>query len=159
MRIVARFGLGLPVFAISGVVAFGSITEISNTVYVVPMVQTQSASLPVSAHASAFLDASKGKWNVPQETALIVPGFQDPGFAGGSPARLAAENAGRRLPAVEQTNPGQASNSTPERPDLVVLRKPQKAVVARAPRVAPRPAAQARTNTRFKMPWQTGVFQ
>lgn len=159
MRVAALLGLGLPVLAVSGVVAYGSIREISKSLSPAPIVQEDVPVMIVSQRAASFLNAGKANWKVPEEAALVLPAVLDQpsamsqpvAFERTSPTAALSDNAGLK----EQDVP---SNRTPERPEPVVFHTVPS--LAKVPVTQERPAAvEPGAERAFKMPWQTGVFQ
>lgn len=167
MRIISLLGLGLPVLAVSGAVAYGSIREISRSLAPAPVAQSSAATLfpPVAQRnsvptqaAQAFVAAGQSVWDIPQPATNEAPRFADDILSTASIVALSSseqDGAARDAspiygtPVVEEASAG--SFGPVRQPRVVVTSKP------RAER--PRPAVENRAKRSFKMPWQTGIFQ
>jgi hypothetical protein len=168
MRILVLLGLGLPVVAVSGAVAYGSVTQITHSFKAqrapAPAVVAQTVPARPSEAAQSFVLASTGSWEMTPE----------------APLQEAAERPGLdNLLGEDATGTAQAlmGNSVPERPDppeidvAVVTERPiavapqvvRPRVVVSADRRPAQELREQRTNQNrkreFRMPWQTGVFQ
>ncbi len=159
MRIFALLGLGLPVLAVSGAVAYGSIREISRSFSPAPVAQTIVAPAGPSSKALAFVAAGQAEWDMPQNATFMAPGFQDTGIDTAAPTGLASpDNAPDRPREFDhESNEATAVALVP----TVRSAPPKPRVIVTATRSAARPQAttQARAKRPFKMPWQTGIFQ
>ena len=160
MRIVALVGLGLPVLAVSGAVAFGAISEISRSLKPSPSVQSSVSAPMATSNAISFVAAGKAEWGVQEETALIMPGFQDPAIGSANTSTLGKPDIGTSKtieinpPVVEMLAAAikpMATHADKNAPRVIVTTKPKHEKSA--------PASQAHAKRPFKMPWQTGIFQ
>lgn len=173
MRILVLLGLGLPVIAVSGAVAYGSVTQITHSFKAqrAPAVVAQTVPARPSEAAQSFVLASAGSWDVTPEAAL-EQATDRPGLDNLLGEEAAETVQARTLnSATERPDLPQATPEAPEMDVAVVTERP----IAVAPQVVRprvvvsadrRPAQQLReqrTNQNrkreFRMPWQTGVFQ
>ncbi|MBL4917942.1 hypothetical protein [Szabonella alba] len=182
MRILALLGLGLPLAAVGGAVAYGSVSQISQSFRTVgsPVITTDSVPARPSEAARDFVLATAGSWDIapaaesPQASAVMA---DQPDLAG----MLAPGNG--EGPATLGQSPFSGTDRLPEAPGPDAMPELDLAVVTERP--AARPATQtvirprvvvsadrssaeelraqrAANQTRkreFKMPWQTGIFQ
>ncbi|RUS63326.1 hypothetical protein EGN72_04840 [Pseudorhodobacter sp. E13] len=175
MRVISLFGLGIPVLAVSGAVAYGSIREISRSLAPAPVAEsrlsnfghpaqgaaarTQAALTQVAPQAAqSFVAAGQTAWDMPQPATFQAPRFTDDPL---SPARIVALSG----PVPE----GQGREASPAYGQIVVeeaaagsfgtARKPRVVVTAKPRADRPRAAVENRVKRPFKMPWQTGIFQ
>jgi len=165
MRITALIGLGFPVLIVSGAVAYGAILEITKDFDAGPIVQVQApGQVPIGSttRAMAFVAAGKADWAVAQTSPLVVSQLQEQPTTGAPPQEItpsAPEPSGTRSsdnnPPVERVSDRDAN------PPAAIVRRPVQRAGAqvRSPNSNPSPNLAPVEKTRFKMPWQTGIYQ
>lgn len=150
MRILVLGGLGLPILAVSGVVAYGAVHAISESFDPAPAVQVASVEAPVSQSAASFVAAGVADWTVAQQDSISVSGFED---------NIVTQNVPSSFP--------QPRSSDKDLPVVVVATtvqpKPKPAVrsAVKAEAIKTQAPSESKPATKraFKMPWQTGIFQ
>jgi hypothetical protein len=173
MRILVLLGLGLPVVAVSGAVAYGSVSQISHSfkAHRAPAVVAETVPARPSEAAHNFVLAAAGSWEMTPEAALEqraeTPSLEN---------LLGRDEAGNVQARGANTGPErpEVTNAPPEAPELnvaVVTERPitvapqvvRPRVVVSADRRPAQGVREQRTNQNrkreFRMPWQTGVFQ
>lgn len=150
MRGLVLFGLGLPILATSGAVAYGAVRAISKSLDPAPFVQVASKEPRFSQPAATFVAAGASDWTIPQQDGLSVSGFNDRDVTQNMPLSLPqVRSSDKDLPAVVV-----ATNLPPQ--PKPALRKVVKTTVIKAQPVGD---SKPVTKRAFKMPWQTGIFQ
>ncbi|MFN3822889.1 MAG: hypothetical protein ACK4GW_08110 [Pseudorhodobacter sp.] len=173
MRILALLGLGLPVVAVSGAVAYGSVAQISHSFKAqrAPAVIVGAVPARPSEAAQDFVIASAGAWDIAPEAA-IAREVQD--ITALSERSEQVSSTDRDL----RENPFEGNSRIAEAPEVpeielaVVTERPiavtqqlvvRPRVVVSADRTRADEFRAQRTNQNrkreFRMPWQTGVFQ
>lgn len=170
MRILVLIGLGLPILAVSGAVAYGSIQQISTTLRTGINVEAPVVA-PVPAKAG-FVRAGLAAWTVPKaETALQAdPATQTSTPLTADPTRIPPETAAAS-PAPRVMSLVARQDSAAPTAEVVVVSEP---TIRPMPRQQPVPrmvvttgktrqpagvTPRAADKPAFRMPWQTGIFQ
>lgn len=160
MRIISLLGLGIPVLAVSGAVAYGSIREISRSLAPPPIDQSKATAVPqpkATAAALDFIAAGQTEWDVPQQAAFVTPLFQDQSIEAAAPIGLVNTGLDGARPSAVDHDDGMVVIAKPE--GIGALRQPRVIVTAKQRVERPRLTQQKAAKHNFKMPWQTGIFQ
>jgi len=171
MRILAFVGLGLPVLAVSGAVAYGSVKQIST------ILRSSAAVVPAVAAAptnSALVRVSLSSWAVPEpdlaatNTRPLSPAAPAAalGISGFVLNELPVATMPAAIPAEAQTLANVEGEPAPvvrPKPRAVFPRKSMRVRGGIAPTGGNRTVLDTRekavSKRAFKMPWQTGIFQ
>jgi len=177
MRILALLGLGLPVVAVSGAVAYGSVTQISHSIKAqrAPAVIAQTVPARPSEAAQDFVLASAGAWDLAPElaqTGLNAETATLENLLGSDIRDLSGVERPSSMTGDPRTSPN--AERSPEAPEIDVAVVTDRPITVPPQVVRPRVVVSAdrsraeelraqRTNQNrkreFRMPWQTGVFQ
>lgn len=160
MHIRVVFGLGLPILVLTAAVAYGPAAGIAKAPTFGPAGHAQAPVQTISGGAAAFLEAGKTVWDVPKQATLVVPVAADQvlNLAQSMVLGRTDFDPGPGQPSDSQ-NPSTNGNRLSDRPDTVISGPVGSAVKLRARVERARPAAEIQPKPKFKMPWQTGVFQ
>jgi hypothetical protein len=161
MRILALIGLGLPLLAVSGAVAYGSIRQISTTLSAPKPVAAVTLTPSVTPDHKAIVQASLSTWALPEAAA--------PAMAGPAPivpsAFIGASGVEPDRAPVAVPDANAATIEVAAAPEAAPLLRPRKRAepkivvsTGKTRGITPKPAGTPPKPV-FKMPWQTGIFQ
>jgi hypothetical protein len=175
MRFFTSFAVGLPLLAVSAVVAYPSIQGISRQVVALSAVDTSPAAAPTSdrqitPQAVAFAGAGLSGWTVPERDRAQVVRPQSAAPVAQTVQLLGVDISAPIVPKPRPAAPLSAAKRDNATPDIVIASEPvvivtEKPVASAAPSVSLPAAKPAATRSlkpapkSFRMPWQTGVFQ